>query len=250
MIPPSPRLRPFWYYFGGKWRAAPKYPPPRYKTIVEPFAGAAGYSMLWHDRDIVLCDKDPTIAGLWRWLISADSEEILALPDLLPGQKVRDLGLHPAAAALMGFWCNNGVTTPRQSNSKWSRALGKNGWCRERGRFIAAQLPYIRHWRVVDGDYSTLPNNEATWMVDPPYQVMGSFYKYGAKAIDFASLGDWCATRQGQVIVCENAGARWLPFRDFATFRAVRRPGRTTRSVEVVWTRDKAEQLSLPGGAK
>lgn len=28
----SQRLRPFFTYFGGKWRAAPKYPAPRYGT--------------------------------------------------------------------------------------------------------------------------------------------------------------------------------------------------------------------------
>jgi hypothetical protein len=32
-------LRPFWRYYGGKWRAAPRYPAPRYDTIIEPFAG-------------------------------------------------------------------------------------------------------------------------------------------------------------------------------------------------------------------
>jgi len=33
-------LKPFWQYYGGKWRAAPHYPKPRHDTIVEPFAGA------------------------------------------------------------------------------------------------------------------------------------------------------------------------------------------------------------------
>jgi hypothetical protein len=34
-------LRPFWRYYGGKWRAAPRYPRPTHDTIIEPFAGAA-----------------------------------------------------------------------------------------------------------------------------------------------------------------------------------------------------------------
>ena len=38
-------LKPFWRYYGGKYRAAPAYPPPRLGTIVEPFAGSAGYSL-------------------------------------------------------------------------------------------------------------------------------------------------------------------------------------------------------------
>lgn len=32
-------LKPFWRYYGGKWRAAPSYPAPLHNTIVEPFAG-------------------------------------------------------------------------------------------------------------------------------------------------------------------------------------------------------------------
>jgi hypothetical protein len=31
---------PFWRYYGGKYRAAPLYPAPRHKTIVEPLAMA------------------------------------------------------------------------------------------------------------------------------------------------------------------------------------------------------------------
>lgn len=38
-------LKPFWRYYGGKYRAAPRYPVPLHRTIVEPFAGAAGYSL-------------------------------------------------------------------------------------------------------------------------------------------------------------------------------------------------------------
>ena len=64
-------LRPFWCYFGGKWRAAPHYPAPIHSTIVEPFAGAAGYSTRYPDRQVVLIDKDPVIVGLWRYLTRA-----------------------------------------------------------------------------------------------------------------------------------------------------------------------------------
>jgi len=43
-------LRPFWRYYGGKWRAAPRYPAPRHDLIIEPFAGAAGYAMRYPDQ--------------------------------------------------------------------------------------------------------------------------------------------------------------------------------------------------------
>ena len=37
---------PLFCYFGSKYRAAPHYPKPLYPHIIEPFAGAAGYSLL------------------------------------------------------------------------------------------------------------------------------------------------------------------------------------------------------------
>jgi len=48
------KLRPFWRYYGGKFRAAPRYPTPTHKTIVEPFAGAAGYSLRVDDLRVHL----------------------------------------------------------------------------------------------------------------------------------------------------------------------------------------------------
>ena len=51
-------IRPFWKFYGGKWRAAPRYPRPLYSTIVEPFAGAAGYSTRYYQRDIILVEKE------------------------------------------------------------------------------------------------------------------------------------------------------------------------------------------------
>ena len=55
-------------------------------------------------------------------------------------------------------------------------------------------------------------SGEASWFVDPPYQNQGKHYHYGPENVDFAMLGNWCRTRLGQVIVCENEGADWLPF--------------------------------------
>lgn len=40
----------------------------------------------------------------------------------------------------------------------------------------------------------------------------------------------WCKDRRGQVIVCENAGATWLPFEPLATIKATR-----GTSQEVSW---------------
>lgn len=45
------KLKPFFTYFGGKYRIAPRYPKPQYNTIIEPFAGSAGYSLRYPERE-------------------------------------------------------------------------------------------------------------------------------------------------------------------------------------------------------
>jgi site-specific DNA-adenine methylase len=46
-------LRPFFPYYGSKWRAARAYPPPLHRQIVEPFAGSAGYALRYRSREAV-----------------------------------------------------------------------------------------------------------------------------------------------------------------------------------------------------
>ena len=73
-------LRPFFNFYGGKWRAAPHYPAPRYARVVEPFAGAAGYSTRHHDRDIVLDRIDPmTPLALERGVLFDELHRRLAI---------------------------------------------------------------------------------------------------------------------------------------------------------------------------
>src|SRR3546814_17471923 len=78
-----PRLLPPFPFYGSKYRSITRYPVPRFDRIIEPFAGSASYS-IWHGaRDVVLVEKDPIIAGLWRYLISVSPDEVRRLP-LLP----------------------------------------------------------------------------------------------------------------------------------------------------------------------
>ena len=73
-------IKPFWNYYGGKWRAALRYPSPRHGHIIEPFAGAAGYSLRYPDYDVTLVDAYPVIAGIWRYLIATPPGEIMLIP--------------------------------------------------------------------------------------------------------------------------------------------------------------------------
>jgi len=232
-------LRPFFSFYGGKWRAAPHYPKPRYSRTIEPFAGSAGYSTRYHLNDVVLVEKDPIIAGLWRWLIKASGDEILALPLEIP-TTVRDLGLAPGPSALIGFYCNNGATAPMQSPSAWMRQGTNVGsfWSAKVRARIADQVGAIRHWTVIEGDYTEAPAKEATYFVDPPYaNKAGSYYR--TKFTEHAALGGWCRTRPGQVIACENDGATWLPFRHFRDIQSNPSKRGKGRSAEAVWLSDE-----------
>lgn len=227
-------LRPFFCYYGGKWRDTPRlYPRPVYQTIIEPFAGSAGYALRYHNRKVVLCDRDPVIVGIWRYLLRVSPSEIRAIPDVALDGCVADLHLVQEAAWLVGFWMNRS-STPREKPSAWMRSGIRPGsfWGARVRETIAVQLDAIRHWRIVEGDYMDCGDEEATWFVDPPYQGAGKHYRHGCDGIDYAALGEWCRSRRGQTIVCENDGATWLPFRPLATTKATRKG---TRSPEAIW---------------
>lgn len=232
-------------YYGGKNRLGPKYPPPRYGTIVEPFAGAAGYSCRYPDRKVILFEKDPVVAAVLEYLIRATPEEIRALPLIPPGATVDEFNLTPEQKWTIGFLVNHGCASPCKRLSRW----GKDSWeagrmsfwgpkCRER---LAQGVAQIKHWQVFNLSWENAQqvaiHGPATWFVDPPYQNAGKYYKH--KTIDFPRLGEWCRSLPGQVIVCENEGADWLPFRVLCEQVGAAKAGASRkRSVEVIWTND------------
>ena len=230
------RLARFLPVYGGKRSIAHLYPKPEFPKIIECFAGVAGYSLLHHERDVHLYDADERVIAVWQYLIGASSRDILQIPvdiehvDELPGKFGDDVRW------LVGWWMQPaGSKGPAKSRSSWalSHAGSTDVWserCRER---LAGQVESIRHWHAECKPYTDLDaRREATWFVDPPYQIMGQHYRESANAIDYEFLGAWCRTLRGQAIVCENHGADWLPFRPLATLDGGAAK-RTTR--EVVW---------------
>jgi hypothetical protein len=242
-------LRPFFSYYGAKWRIVPLYPTPAYGRIVEPFAGSAAYATTWHASDVTLIDSDEVICGVWDYLIHVSADEVRSLPILAAGQSVADVQIPQEARWLIGFWLNQGTTHPCLTPSKWVRDddSGRAGWSPAIRERVARQVDAIRHWRVIHGGYQDAPDVDATWMIDPPYQgPPGRHYRY--HDIDYDELAAWCRSRPGQVIVCEQRGATWLPFRPLARAQAGGGSGRSGWSDEVVWARedrDHAVQLSL-----
>lgn len=226
-------LRPFFSYYGSKWRIANRYPTPKYATIIEPFAGSAGYSLNYSDRHVVLCDINPQVSEVWRYLIRASEHDILSLPNVPLSQDfhIDDLKLSQEARWLIGFWLGRAGEYPRTTPSAWmlSGEWPKRFWGEYTRNRIANHLRYIRHWIALNCDYSRIPrDNRSTWFIDPPYtSAAGRSYRY--KSIDYQHLGGWARSRQGQVIACEgDSGADWLPFKSIG-----RAQGRRFDSVEV-----------------
>lgn len=205
---------------------------------MEPFAGSAGYSLRYPNRRVVLCDLDPYIVDVWRYLLRVSESEILALPDLCLGQTINDLHVCQEARWLIGFWLNKGAASPRQRPSAWMRQGLRPGafWGKRVRETIAKQLKAVRHWEIINASYREISNRTATWFVDPPYEVAGSHYRFGSNNLDYEQLAQWCAERDGQVIVCENAHATWLPFVVADCAKTTRR-GRHSR--EAIWTHEK-----------
>lgn len=228
-------LKPLFTFYGGKWRAAPHYPAPAHDTIIEPFAGSAGYSLRYPDRRVILVERDPLIAATWRYLIRVSPSEILALPDIAMDQTVDDVPLSEDARLLIGWWIHKGSTMPCKRPSAWMRSEQRPNsyWGQTIRARIASQVESIRHWEIIEGDYRLAPTVSATWFIDPPYQIAGKHYRHSA--VDYPRLAEWCLGREGQTIVCENVGADWLPFEPWRNIKASPAKHGGKVSHEAIW---------------
>ena len=240
-----PSLRPFFTYYGGKWRAAPRYPSPIYERLVEPFAGSAGYAVRHHERLVELRDLDPVIIGLWRYLIAVKSSEVRRLP--LVFDDVRNLSIPQEAKWLIGFWLNKGMTSPCNIPGKWMRdndaSRLETYWGAAVRDRIATQVEKIRHWRATLGSYDEVSTSlPATWYVDPPYRSE-SGRRYRSSEIDYAHLSRWCKALKGQVMVCEQQGADWLPFKPYMAIKTTEGKYGKSRSHEALWTNGGPDTL-------
>lgn len=235
-------LKPFFTYFGGKYRAAPKYPKPERDAIIEPFAGSAGYALRYPDKRIILNDLDPIISGTWKYLVAATEDDIMSLPLWDGTWETTDELTHLSQEArwVIGWWLNKGGTGGRKSPAAWMRSgiRPKSYWGPEIRERLASQLHAIRHWEITSQHFRDIPNQNATWFIDPPYQAAGKEYR--VRDVNFSELAEWSKSRQGQVIACENEGATWLPFQPFASIKATPGFQRTGSSVEVIWLNNEA----------
>lgn len=199
------------YYYGRKEKIFSYYPKPKYDTIIEPFAGSAAYSMNNYQKNVILVEKDVRIASLWAYLIDVYPNEILSLPLLEKGQSLNNPEfnyLSDNQKSLIGLFLNPGSAQPKKSPGKFC------GWNEKNRLKLSQDVMKVKHWQIINGDYSQIENIEATWFIDPPYQGNGGkYYKHGNKNFDYDSLREWVLNRNGEVIVCENSEADWMDFK-------------------------------------
>jgi len=224
-----------WSYYGSKENIAHRYPTPKHAKLIEPFAGSARYAMRYFDRDVLLVDKNETVVGIWKWLQQCSIKDIQGLPrDFKPGQRIDDIDFGcQEARNLMGFLVGYGMAAPRRNVSA-AKMNDRPNFIKFRLNTIAKNLFKIQHWNIELGDYADIENQTATWFIDPPYQFGGHYYPNSNKKIDFRALSDWCVSRSGQVIVCENSKATWMDFVPMA-----QQQGSKGMQKEVIWTNEK-----------
>jgi len=210
-----------------------------YPKIIEPFAGSAGYSCLYHRSEIHLYEKNKKVFESLSFLINASRGDILSLPILKPTETVNDFDIPDAAKYIIGFWCNPGCSKPATRLSSWgkqkqtSHPESPSFWGNSRRKILSETVTHIKHWTVYNNDYNDAFRDigPATWFIDPPYQKMG--YAYKNRNINYESLGTICTKLNGHVIACENADADWLPFRKLTEHHGVRKTKK--KNVEVLW---------------
>lgn len=228
-------------YYGSKSKVIDCYPKPKHDKIIEPFAGSARYALKWFEKDVLLVDKYKEIIKIWQWLQQCSAGDIKRLPDLKKGDDIRNFTFDcNEAQMLMRFMIGGGFAHPQWIVSP----QGFGGGVISGKKKIINSLHKIKHWKIVCAEYTELENEEATWFIDPPYQFGGHKYIHGNKNIDFEKLASWCKERNGQIIVCENTKADWLPFK-----RMKEMNGSTFKTTEAIYSNEKThydnEQILL-----
>jgi hypothetical protein len=217
-------MRPFFPYYGSMWNRARRFPAPQHAVVKEPFAGSAGYSLFYDCRRVDLFDLDPIVCGVWRYLLNVGPDEILSLPDMPEvGDSVDNYSLPQEAKWLIGFWLNRGSAQPKKSRTAFGARHDRAQllWGPQAKHRIASQLAMIAEgWTITEGSYELAEDEEATWLVDPPYKDKGRYYRFSLTR--FEPLADWIRARRGLVMVCEQSGADWLPFRPLGSFKSTR----------------------------
>jgi len=224
-----------WSYYGSKSKLVDYYPPPKFDKIIEPFAGSARYALKYWEKEVLLVDKYKTVVDVWKYLQKCSKKDIESLPELKIGESLDDYRwLSNEEKLFLGFVIAKGGSSPRKKASMFAthRSPGRSRTAMgfELNK-TANNIDKIKHWDIKLGSYQDIKNEKATWYIDPPYQFGGHVYKHSNKSIDFSKLAEWCKSRLGQTIVCENTKADWLDFKPMTKFK-----GCMFETTEAIWS--------------
>lgn len=218
-----------WSYYGSKSKVIRHYPAPKFGKIIEPFAGTAQYAFRFFDREVLLVDKYEVIVRVWKWLQQCSPADVLGLPRLKCGETTDDFTFDCIEAKwFVGMIIVGAPTQPKKTASRWKTVIRPNTQ-NYKLKFAADNLFKIRHWEIRQADYTEIENQEATWFIDPPYQTGGKYYVHSK--IDYPALAQWSSERMGEVIICENTKADWLPF-----IPLVKQHGNKHNTTEAIYT--------------
>lgn len=253
------RFRSAYSYYGSKSRIIHHYPPPdlQYPLIIEPFAGAGAYCMRWAGLtkhigmtwpigQCWLNDLDPKTYAIWKFLTNPHATYCVDgyVPQTIrAGQKVSELlpssvvEEYPGLLYLLQAEANQGTQGARGVHDQVTK-FGEITWPRLKNKLLIWVLPTVKDFKITNLDYRSIPNQPATWFIDPPYNnEAGRRYRTGV-GIDYDELAVWCKSRQGQVIVAENAGAKWLPFEELTARAGIKSRYQRSTAHEMLWTND------------
>ena len=219
-----------WSYYGAKTNIVDCYPPPKFDKIIEPFAGTARYALKYFEKDVLLIDKYDIIIKIWKWLQQCSEADVLSLPRFKIGDNINEHQYDcEEQRFLMGYLC--GFSFRRPTDIAVVRDRDRPMQLNHRINNIASQLFKIRHWEIIQADYTDVDNKQATWFIDPPYQFGGEWYARSNKHINYEELKTWCEARTGQIIVCENSKANWMSFKPMVTQNVL-----SGKNQEAIWS--------------
>jgi hypothetical protein len=226
------------YYYGAKNMMAKHYPPPKHKTIIEPFSGSGAYSCFHLMRDeslnAILIDKDKEVSDTWNFLLECSVDDILNFPK-------PDIGEYTTEFLLKT--CSVSNASSKCIKMKFSERMNRVFEIQKRR--ICKLLCIRDRISFIEGNYTDYDNVESTWFIDPPYQIIqkdNSIFQNGngysrtcsSDSLSYEDLGSFCKSRIGQTIVCEKEGSDWLPF-------SVLKSNKTSQNRkynEMIWTKE------------
>lgn len=232
---------PLFKWFGSKWLSSRLLPAPLHSTVVEPYAGGAGYALRHAEKRVVLWDDDPNLQILWPWLIQAKESDIREIPINVPEETdIRTLGLSLGQAMLMKHWQRTNNCGDCWTVSPWGNKPGQ--WTANTRARVASEVESIAHWEFAKPDWT---HENTTYLIDPPY-LYNYRYRTGLKPFSHTTLANNVSSipTSSQVIVCEaicpktQSVPNYLPFTFFGErITSRRKANENHHSKELIYTR-------------